>query len=462
MNLFTYLSGRSADEVWSFIFSAANITLNTTFCVLVGYLPLKSFLRVRPRTVVLSNIGLMTANLIVFMFVPELLADTGTGQIFGLYFFFLTFMPLAIYFLRDCLFQNLFILAFAQCTTQFVMGIANWIEFRFGDYFFGDIQYGLSFISKVFMIPIAVIFCNVILTRLFAAWGGGKNTRSFWHALWMIPTTLCVLTAISGTVYTLNDKTSLSFLLSRVFSFIALIVCVTLMTEIMNRERETAAARIRTDLLQTADKAFVANGADTRMILEMIDTDNEETIQTVKRIRDCAIEHRHDEIAVLLKDRIAMLDTVTVERFCENEAVNALIIYYTGIADREGIDVTCRLDIPRKAGRITNIDLARIIGNMLENAVEACRLMNYGAKKIRLQSKISGDMLVIGMNNSFDGEVKKNATGSFLSRKRESGIATGLDSIRYAAEKYDGSVKFETDDRIFKTSVRLDMIGSIT
>jgi sensor histidine kinase regulating citrate/malate metabolism len=94
---------------------------------------------------------------------------------------------------------------------------------------------------------------------------------------------------------------------------------------------------------------------------------------------------------------------------------------------------------------------------MFENAIEACRLMEYGAMQIRLQSKISGDMLVFGMNNSFDGEVRRLSDGDYFSRKRESGVATGLKSIRSVAEKYGGSVKFEAVDRVFKTSVRLDM-----
>jgi hypothetical protein len=41
-------------------------------------------------------------------------------------------------------------------------------------------------------------------------------------------------------------------------------------------------------------------------------------------------------------------------------------------------------------------------------------------------------------------------------------VATGLSSIRAVAEKYGGAAVFETGDRVFKTSVRLDMAGDKT
>ncbi len=180
----------------------------------------------------------------------------------------------------------------------------------------------------------------------------------------------------------------------------------------------------------------------------------------VEQILACARTGGKAEISALLRERITGLDVEGTTRLCENGAVNALATYYAAIAQKEGIEISCKLNIPKQAGLVQNIDLSRIVGNMLENAIEACRRMEYGTKSIRLQSKVTGDMLALGLTNSFDGNFEKTADGRYLSQKRESGIATGLASIQSIASKYDGTAKFEAEGRVFKTSVRLDMGGA--
>jgi signal transduction histidine kinase len=440
-------------NILSFFLSILNILLNTTYCLLLNYIPLRKFLRVKPITAILLNAFLLALIAVILFIFPEIAGDSGKGQMFGFALYFLIFVPLSLYLLKGCFFQNLFMIVFSP----HILGFGNWFEFRFGDVFFPDVHQEVALISKLIIYPLFIVICSHILGRLFKAWNNEAHTQSFWKVLWLIPATLGSLTAISGTVDRLTPDNSLSFLLTRFFSLIALFVCIIMMTDIMNIERETASARMRADTMKTVGDAFLKSHANTEKSLEYMYYTRSETADTIGKIITLSKAGKHDEITALLRDKTALLDSFSTERFCDNEAVNALITYYSNIARSEGIEVTYKLQMPSQAGRIANVDLSRIIGNMLENAIEACRLMEYGAKKIRLQSMISGDMLVIGMNNSFDGDIKDDTDGDFFSRKRESGIATGLKSIRSVAEKYNGSVKFEANDRIFKTSVRLDM-----
>jgi signal transduction histidine kinase len=459
MNLTEYIFGNIEYEPLSFFFSGANIILNTIFCLLIEYIPLRKFLRVKPQTAVFLNVLLILINIIILICFPAIVADSGKGQMFGLVIYFAMFIPLALFLLKDCFLQNVFIIAFSQCAMQFILGTGNYLEFRFGNAISPVVDYEVALVSKLIIFPIFFIFATQILKKLFTAWNNDTQMLLFWKVLWLIPAALATLTAISGTVDRLSDDISLSFLLSRVFSITALFISIIMMTDIMNIERETAAARMRADTMNTASEALMKSRAESEKSLIDMNNAKTEMLHMIKQISAFNKSGKHDEIAALLRDKTALFDTFTPERFCENESVNALITYYKGVAENAGIDVICRLNIPGRPGKIANVDLSRIIGNMLENAIEACSLMDYGAKNIRLQSMISGDMLVLGMNNSFDGNYKTDTDGNFVSRKRESGIATGLKSIRFATEKYNGSVKFEASDRIFKTSVRLDMAG---
>lgn len=139
------------------------------------------------------------------------------------------------------------------------------------------------------------------------------------------------------------------------------------------------------------------------------------------------------------------------ERLCENEAVNAVAVYYRGAAHKAGIeDCSICLDIPEDTGRVPPGEMCVLIGNLLENAVAACQ----GTEKpfIRMRSRLADGILTVTLDNRFLS-VKPGPDGSFLSGKPGGGI--GLHSIRSVAEKYGGSARFEARDGVFASSVYL-------
>ena len=58
--------------------------------------------------------------------------------------------------------------------------------------------------------------------------------------------------------------------------------------------------------------------------------------------------------------------------YCQNDTVNAVLVYYSDIALSCGIDMTVKLNLPQNCF-IDKTDLAVMFGNILENAVEACK-----------------------------------------------------------------------------------------
>ena len=141
--------------------------------------------------------------------------------------------------------------------------------------------------------------------------------------------------------------------------------------------------------------------------------------------------------------------------YCKNYAANAIASHYIAMAESEGVTVETRLDIPENAGDIPDMDLCVIMGNLLENAVEACRRAKEDECFITLNASIRNNTLIITMDNSFDG-VYAEADGVFYSRKRD-GEGTGLSSVRAVARKYGGDARFEAKGKMFMSSVYVDM-----
>ena len=110
------------------------------------------------------------------------------------------------------------------------------------------------------------------------------------------------------------------------------------------------------------------------------------------------------------------------------------------------------------SNRIKEYSEVRKAEEVLENAIEACLKIDKEKRLIRISSDMSYDMLIVTMDNSYDGNFL-SVDGRFCSTKRE-GFGIGLSSVQSVARKYYGDAKFEDKDGYFQSSVYL-RIGSV-
>ncbi len=146
---------------------------------------------------------------------------------------------------------------------------------------------------------------------------------------------------------------------------------------------------------------------------------------------------------------------------CENYAVNAVASHYADMARQAGAEVLMRLTVPPELPAVLESDLCIIVGNLMENASEACARMTGGMRFVRVGSHFQYGVLTLTVDNSFSGNLRKK-NGVFLSSKRE-GTGIGLSSVMAVAEKYGGGSQFEETDGVFQASVYVriaDMCGS--
>ena len=96
-------------------------------------------------------------------------------------------------------------------------------------------------------------------------------------------------------------------------------------------------------------------------------------------------------------------------------------------------------------------DVAIILNNALENALEACEKVS-GDKFISIRSYMKGNLFFIEVENNFSGEIKK----FFSTTKAEKNLhGLGLQNIRRCAQKNLGDIDIKIDGKIFKLTVML-------
>ncbi len=110
---------------------------------------------------------------------------------------------------------------------------------------------------------------------------------------------------------------------------------------------------------------------------------------------------------------------------------------------------------------IQSYDIGIILGNALDNAIEACRKLEKNEPNaetfIRLSSFLKGKMIFIEIENSFDGKVIRKRQSEFPVTDKADREAHGIGfaNIKNAAEKYHGAVEWSVNNKVFTLSVML-------
>ena len=135
--------------------------------------------------------------------------------------------------------------------------------------------------------------------------------------------------------------------------------------------------------------------------------------------------------------------------------VDALINAKTAGFGEKGIDFSCTCYIAGFDG-IDRIDLCVLIGNLLDNAREACMKLTGGGY-VRLGLTQREDFISINISNPFDGVMPEEG-GTSKADKLSHGF--GLRRIKSIAEKYGGTMEISREDNIFDVSVLLVSQGA--
>ncbi|MDE6730142.1 MAG: ATP-binding protein [Oscillospiraceae bacterium] len=145
-----------------------------------------------------------------------------------------------------------------------------------------------------------------------------------------------------------------------------------------------------------------------------------------------------------------LTESVSVQ-YCANAALNALFGYYHEIADSQNIRTDWKIELPEPL-TVSELDMAALFGNMIENAIAASAVLPEHERYFNLTTEIRhGNNLYIVSTNSFNGKVRKGKEGYYSTK--HSGRGIGLLSITAAAEKYGGSAQIRNSSKEFFVDV---------
>ena len=136
-----------------------------------------------------------------------------------------------------------------------------------------------------------------------------------------------------------------------------------------------------------------------------------------------------------------------------NQVVDALLYQKRKEAQRKGIRWEADMQVPKKCG-VDDFDFCVLIGNILDNAIEACeKLPETSERFISIRSGMQKCFFLLEVRNST--ELKDMGCVVYAGKSRRRGRGIGLLNILEAAQKYHGTVETELEGRVFTISVLL-------
>ncbi len=176
-------------------------------------------------------------------------------------------------------------------------------------------------------------------------------------------------------------------------------------------------------------------------------------------LRQLLTHEKYAEAVKYLDELQAPVREMTDTVWTGDETVDYLINSKTALAAAERIQLQVQVEFPKHAG-IRSADLCAILGNLLDNALEAAGQVTEPEKRlVKLTIRRINQMLVIKVENRFAASLIQE-NGELKTTKTEGGLhGWGLKSARTAAEKYDGMIRTECSGELFRAVATLCFDG---
>lgn len=316
-------------------------------------------------------------------------------------------------------------------------------------------QYRWSFSVVMAAVQIVILLpLFIYIKRVYTKAAKKEAGRSVWRYLWLIPATFYVIwfDHLYG-----SGKTSLEAALMPSHS--VFLFCINLGAFLIYH--------IVTILVNEYDKNMSLEKKNHMLSLENLQYNYlQNKMMETRKVRHDMRHHavvmegylrdeKYEELKTYLAGWLQTIPEDSSVVFCPDYTLNLLLLYFAQQAKEHDIDFTVHAALPEETG-IAGSDLSVILGNLLENAVDACAAQKSKDRRIVFRGKADRSALYFTIDNTMEGELRRDKEGRLLSVKHE-GPGLGLESVRDIVSRYNGVLRTEQKGGVFCASVFLNI-----
>ncbi|MDE5976937.1 MAG: ATP-binding protein, partial [Turicibacter sp.] len=201
-------------------------------------------------------------------------------------------------------------------------------------------------------------------------------------------------------------------------------------------------------------KQYAENIKSQQEEIRRIRHDMKQSYQVIQRF---VVENNFDELAEYLPQICEQINKISSAVDTNHSIINAILNTKLSFAKSQGIKTLCSSVKQIHAEKIEEIDLCHLIGNMMDNAIEATlKISSEKTKYVEVSITERNAMILITVRNSYEDVLIDEGLNTSKDNKANHGF--GIKTIRKIARKYQGSADFYIEGDLFCCSVMLQNI----
>ncbi len=153
-----------------------------------------------------------------------------------------------------------------------------------------------------------------------------------------------------------------------------------------------------------------------------------------------ALEKELDHVDTLVKSGNLMTDAILNSKLT--------------LARRQKIRINCNAKIPERIS-VEDVDLCVILGNLMDNALEACKQIAEENRFLRIYMKVNKSQLYLSIQNSAKEDPDFNEQNYITKKRGNHGL--GMKRVQTAVEKYQGYLNLANEPGIFAAEVTIPL-----
>ena len=346
------------------------------------------------------------------------------------------------YCLRDKLNLCLFLIFFYEVGAglwDFLLQAGLGIMFRSENFINPN---AMEYLAGIWLVRLLMVIGAIILVKQDHPNAGTLRALSVLVILGMFG----AVTLSEQTILPLNeDQVGTWIILSLILLFAILFYRVN-----QQREMETEIAKLKQEQAEIVERDYQAlrrTYADNAKLYH--DLHNH-----IEAIYQCLTQGDIQEAVRYCEDLRTPVRQISQTVWTGDKALDYLISSKMALAGQEQIKTKVNIEYPHNTN-IRSVDLTTILGNLLDNALEAVKTAPEGLRFLNLTIRRINAMLIIKVENGY-GSTPVQENGKLLTSKKDKAFhGWGLKSVQTAADRYDGTIRTDYKDHVFQSVVTL-------
>lgn len=261
----------------------------------------------------------------------------------------------------------------------------------------------------------------------------------YWFAVFSIPAG-CIFLLHSLVLQLEEEKNDAGFVLTTIIILFSINILVFFLYEKLRKEE---AMKYENILLTKQVESYEKQDLLIRDFQKDLNGQRHDLKNHLATVKELADLQKTSELSAYIEDWFKDIVTIEPGIHTDQSVINAMINSKLYMAGLQKTDLQVNVEIPAKLN-VIHTDLTILLGNLLDNALEACIKLLPNDRKIRCDIRCHNNILAIIVTNTYKSSELKMQNGKLYTTKSDmKSHGIGLNRIRQIVEKYDGVFEYK-------------------